>query len=310
MFMSPQNTLSFPASSSYGLGYAGQENTPTPESGYYSSPPQSYDNNHYNQPYTQQPILFSPDQKPLVQQQYTPQQPMSSPEGNRVTASSADGRKIAGTVRAQRSSMTGALNGALGGGLTAMSGGPGSTASGFSSRSAPSAPTGMQPPPNPYSNFNAKQPHISTQGSHIPVPTGHPQMPSTSASAPKYNTPTTAKPVQHPAANSPQAYNPKKRIRHSTAQSLSVPKQIFGHHHQEQDQQPSILQSIMGGPAVGQLPMRFDSMMNSTTDTFDGSSDSSSSDEDDVPPQSATKGKGAAGRKQSKKGSGKDLARL
>lgn len=234
----------------------------SPESVYFSSPPHPSAQASYDTTLQDQlPRLFtSPPQKPQPQQQpqYNLGQSVMSPETARM-----DGRKIAGSIRASQAATQ----------SLAPSNGNRSGGSGFSSHSAHSAHSAgsSHVAPNPYSVQQNRPGNAATSTMFI------------------NSTPATA---------SGAGSNPKKRARHSTSQSLSVPQPTYGagNNQGRQNSAQSSSRPIAGVPAAntGQFPVRFDLI--STSATYEDTDDSDESDDDADPTPVATSGRGGRGR--------------
>lgn len=252
------------------------QQTTSPDSTYYSSPTQIYDNVGTRGSISQQPILFSsPDQKPIVR--YVPPQP-APPEG----------RRIAGSQRVQQrmnSISTNAISGSQSdigpnsaGGLRPSVGG----GSGFSSRSAGSAGSANYSPPisNPYLANNGQ----TSVG-------GTAQQSGTSSSTPK----TSARPT---AARS----NPNKRPRHSHTDSLSVPGWQSQRPSSNQVAPQSGPQAVPADLAAAFPGVRFDPAAFGPYDPNESSSSDDSEEEEDGGRAQASSGRGGRGGKGGKAG--------
>ncbi|KAG8900104.1 hypothetical protein FRC01_010266, partial [Tulasnella sp. 417] len=250
------------------------QQTTSPDSTYYSSPTQIYDNGTRGS-ISQQPILFSsPDQKPIVR--YIPPQP------------AADGRRIAGSQRVQQRmnsisttmisgsqsdigpNSAGALRPAVGGG------------SGFSSRSAGSAGSNNYglPTSNPYLGNNGKNAVGGTtqaSGASTSKATG---LQSTSTPINRY-----------------------KRPRHSHTDSLSVPGWQSQRSSSNQPPPQTGPQPVTASDLAAAFPgVRFDTAGLGTIDSLGDSSSSDDSDEEEDGGRTQRGGRGARGGKGGKAG--------
>ncbi|KAG8925592.1 hypothetical protein FRC00_003825 [Tulasnella sp. 408] len=252
------------------------QQTTSPDSTYYSSPTQIYDNGGARGSISQQPILFSsPDQKPIAR--YVPPQP-APPEG----------RRIAGNQRVQQrmnSISTNAISGSQSdigpnsaGGLRPSLGG----GSGFSSRSAGSA--GSANYSLPISN-----PYLANNGQT-----------SLGGSAQQSGASSTPKSLARPTA---ATSNPKKRPRHSHTDSLSVPGWQPQRSSANQLPPQSGHQPVTAGDLAAAFPnVHFDPAILGPYDGNDSSSSDDSEEEEDGGRAQASSGRGGRGGKGGKAG--------
>ncbi|KAG8904050.1 hypothetical protein FRB99_002354 [Tulasnella sp. 403] len=253
--------------------------TSTPESSHYSSPPtasatfQGYENTTMHP----LPVLFASDQVPGPAQSQPYYNPVANTSPTRFTIH--EGRKIAGTARAQRSN-TSLSTGGIKTGTTMGSGV--SPATSFSiAQSNPYSPSyGQQPQQRSHSMQQPSSP-TKLRTSSTPFPT--------SGGAPGQT------------VGQVSTSNSKKRTRHEPSESLSVPAQRYG----------NLLQTVATGATTSvnhtnQFPVRFES--GATTATFEDDSDTEESDAADGPTGGGSQrgphrgGKANATRARGKKG--------
>ncbi|KAG9045736.1 hypothetical protein FS837_005758 [Tulasnella sp. UAMH 9824] len=254
------------------------QQTTSPDSTYYSSPTQIYDNVGARGSISQQPILFSsPDQKPIVR--YVPPQP-APPEGRRIAGSqrvqqrmnSISTNAISGSQSDIGPNSAGGLRPSLGGG------------SGFSSRSAGSAGSANYglPISNPYLVNNGQN---SVGGSA--------QQSGASSSTPK----TAARP-----ATTTTRTNPNKRARHSHTDSLNVPGWQPQRSSANQLPPQSGPQGVPADLAAAFPGVRFDAAAFGTIDSLGDSSSSEDSEEEEDGGRAQTSSRGGRGGKGGKAG--------
>ncbi|KAG8996728.1 hypothetical protein FRB94_008065 [Tulasnella sp. JGI-2019a] len=271
--------------------YSGSSIHGTPESSYFSSPPNQPAGVGYQNDLYPQSSLFGPDPVSSHQHQGYNGQPVTSYGSLYPTpvATSSNGRKIAGTARAAASA----------GASTNISARPVNGISAVNTQGQTYAPYNQQQRQQQSGELsNAQQQQQqqlrSNRSGTILSPTQTHSAALTALSASSYN--------QQQKASQQQAQsssytgtgnpNPKKRVRHSTVLS-NIPRS-----------QPS-LSAALYDPQPQQRTTYPGDLV--TTDTFEDSSDSDGESDEDVPPQPARGS--ASGRGRGGSAAGKAAAR-